>query len=202
LALKKIQTTAYHPRCDGLVERFNKTIIEQLRKLTLTDDFANWEHYLPYALFAYRAMPNETTKESPFFLMYGRQPNFRLDNMWLRKTTLDLNYDSYKFFVSTTLDKTHKLVMENIERAQRKQKQYYDKKTKEKNFKVGELVALNCPQKAKLDKLYKGPFVVVSNDENLPPNTIKIAEVGDNKKIILVTKERVKPWYNSEFRVN
>ena len=39
----KVNTISYHPECDGLVERFNHTF-------TTID----WDHFIPYALFAYR----------------------------------------------------------------------------------------------------------------------------------------------------
>ena len=29
---------------------------------------------LPYVLFAYRASPQKSTRESPFYLLYGRDP--------------------------------------------------------------------------------------------------------------------------------
>ncbi len=32
LGIKKLNTTAYHPQCDGLVERFNRTLKAMLRK--------------------------------------------------------------------------------------------------------------------------------------------------------------------------
>ena len=32
LGIKKLNTTAYHPQCDGMVERFNRTLKKILRK--------------------------------------------------------------------------------------------------------------------------------------------------------------------------
>ena len=32
LGIKKLNTTGYHPQCDGMVERFNRTLIAMLRK--------------------------------------------------------------------------------------------------------------------------------------------------------------------------
>ena len=32
LRTKKLNTTGYHPQCDGMVERFNRTLITMLRK--------------------------------------------------------------------------------------------------------------------------------------------------------------------------
>ena len=35
-------------------------------------DGSNWDSHLPFTLFAYRTSIQESTKESPFFLLYGR----------------------------------------------------------------------------------------------------------------------------------
>ena len=32
----------------------------------------NWDTQIPFVLFAYRSSPQESTCESPFFLLYGR----------------------------------------------------------------------------------------------------------------------------------
>ena len=34
----------------------------------------DWDKQLRYVLFAYRASVQESTKESPFYLLYGRDP--------------------------------------------------------------------------------------------------------------------------------
>lgn len=35
---------------------------------------SEWDKQLPLLLFAYRSVVQESTKESPFFLLYGRDP--------------------------------------------------------------------------------------------------------------------------------
>ena len=77
LGFHKVNTTAYHPQTDGLVERFNRTLTAMLAK-TVQRGGRDWDQHLPYVLFAYRASLQESTQESPFFLLYGRDP--RLPN--------------------------------------------------------------------------------------------------------------------------
>ena len=70
LGFHKANTSAYHPQTDGLVERFNHTLTAMLAK-TAARGGRDWDHHLPYVLFAYRASLQESTKESLFFLLYG-----------------------------------------------------------------------------------------------------------------------------------
>ena len=58
----KVSTTAYHPQTDGLVERFNRTLIDMLVK-TVEKNGRDWDRRLPHVLFAYRASPQESTKD-------------------------------------------------------------------------------------------------------------------------------------------
>ena len=34
----------------------------------------DWDSHLPFVLFAYRASIQESVRESPFYLLYGRDP--------------------------------------------------------------------------------------------------------------------------------
>ena len=73
LGVKKLNTTAYHPQTDGLVERFNRTLTNMLAK-RVERNGPDWDIQLPYVLFAYRSCIQESTQESPFFLVHGRDP--------------------------------------------------------------------------------------------------------------------------------
>ena len=73
MGIHKVNTTAYHPQADGLAEHFNRTLIEMLSKTTDSGE-QDWYLKLRFILFAYRATPQASTGESPFFLLYGRDP--------------------------------------------------------------------------------------------------------------------------------
>ena len=72
MGTKKVNTSAYHPQTDGLVERFNRTLTDMLAKTV--ERGADWDERLPYVLFAYRASEHASTGQSPFMLLYGRDP--------------------------------------------------------------------------------------------------------------------------------
>ena len=69
LGFHKVNTTAYHPQTNGLVERFNRTLTTMLAK-TVERGGRDWDKHIPYVLFAYPASQQESTQESPF---YGRE---------------------------------------------------------------------------------------------------------------------------------
>ena len=73
LDVKKVNTSGYHPQCDCLVERFNGTLTDMIAKTTQTHG-RDWDRHLPYLLYAYKSTMQSSTRESPFFLLYGRDP--------------------------------------------------------------------------------------------------------------------------------
>ena len=57
LGTTKVNTSGYHPQCDGLVEKFNSTLINMLSKSV--DKYGrDWDVHLPYLLFAYTYSPS------------------------------------------------------------------------------------------------------------------------------------------------
>ena len=69
LGVTKSRTTTYHPAGDGLVECFNRSLLQMLRAYVNQND---WEQYLPFVLYAYGTAVHTSTGVSPFELMFGR----------------------------------------------------------------------------------------------------------------------------------
>ncbi|MBN3271675.1 UN93A protein, partial [Polyodon spathula] len=69
-----IRTSVYQPQTDGLVEHFNKTLKQMLRRF-VNQEQKHWALLLPYLLFAVREVLQSWTGFSPFELLYGRQPH-------------------------------------------------------------------------------------------------------------------------------
>ena len=75
LGIKKLNTTAHHPQCDGMIERLNHTFKSTLRKHTVKFG-ADWDTYLPGALWAYRNTPH--TSHLIFCLVMTAAPQPKL----------------------------------------------------------------------------------------------------------------------------
>ena len=128
----------------------------------------DWDQHLPY-IFVYRASMQEPVKESPFYLLYGRDPRLpTLDMDNNAKQEIDVN--TYKGEMAIKFDEAWDLAQNNIKRAQRHQKAYYDKQSKPPRFKVGDRVFVYMPA-AKATKAYKfarpfhGPYRIIEQSD-------------------------------------
>ena len=80
LGIDRIFSAPYHPQSNGRLEVFHKYLKPTLKKLCKKDP-ANWDKYINQVLTSYRITPNLATAESPFFLVYGRDPNLPLHQL-------------------------------------------------------------------------------------------------------------------------
>ena len=167
MGIKKVNTTAYHQQSDGLVERFNRTLLDMLSKAVKAGG-KDWDVHLPYLLFAYRSTVQPSTEESPFFLLYGRDPQLPTDMALsppIVRQTIDV--DDYKSRMLVDMLNAWKLAQENVRKAQRKQKRQHDKHAMDFKFRVGDCVfvlmpAIRSGPAYKLCRPYGGPYRVIS----------------------------------------
>ena len=154
LGFHKVNTSAYHPQTDGLVKRFNRALIDMLAK-TAEQNGKNWDEKLPFVLFAYRTAVQESTGESPFRLLYGRDPKLPTEDALscpVDRTQVDLS--NYKTEVSLNMAEAWKLARERLSKAQTHQKKQHDKLVKNSKFSEGDFVFLYDPS-LKTGKAYK-----------------------------------------------
>ena len=71
--IKHSYTTAYHPQGDGVVERFNRTIVDILSTLCGPTKSC-WPDFVAGACVAYNASTHSATGHTPFLLWFGRSP--------------------------------------------------------------------------------------------------------------------------------
>jgi hypothetical protein len=73
MGIKQHFTTPYHPQTNGQVERFNRTILAQLRAF-VGDDQTTWDRYSHAVTYAYNTQVHSSTGFSPFDLVLSRSP--------------------------------------------------------------------------------------------------------------------------------
>lgn len=190
-------STAYHPASQGVVERFHASLTNMLAAYTSSDQ-KDWPWSLPSVLFAYNTCENKSTKFSPFELLYGRQATLPNDAAITNPAAET---------VDTRLQKVsewRKKATENIQNAQSKMKEYFDKKRTDVKFKVGDKVMLYVPARKvgrtdKLDPKYHGPLTVrkVISDVNYEVE----GKLSSRKNFCdVVHIERLKPYYDDPWR--
>ena len=71
MGIAKTRTTAYHSQCDGLVERQNRTLQDMLAAFA-SEHRDDWDLWIDSAVFAYNTSCHESTRYSPYELIFGR----------------------------------------------------------------------------------------------------------------------------------
>ena len=138
LGVRKLNTTAYDPQCDGMVERLNRTLKTMLRK-HVAKFHGQWDRFLPRVLWAYRNTPHESTKEKPSFLLFGidlKSPTEASPPDSLTPTDLG----SYREELMLSLSSARELAVASIQEAQRSYTSQYDKRANTVDFRLGDWV--------------------------------------------------------------
>ena len=167
LGVKKLNTTAYHPQCDGMVERFNRTLKSMLRKHAAKYG-TQWDTYLHGVLWAYRNTPHESTGEKPSFLLYGFDCRSPTEAALLpRRRVEPVAVDNYREEAMLALSQARDLAVKSVRRAQKRYKAQYDKSATPSEVKVGDWVFVHFPQEEmgrmrKLSRPWHGPYRVCS----------------------------------------
>ncbi|KAG7594102.1 Integrase catalytic core [Arabidopsis thaliana x Arabidopsis arenosa] len=130
-------STAYHPQTDGQSERTIRTLEDMLRACTL-DWGGSWEKHLTLVEFAYNNSYQASIGMSPYEALYGRA--CRTPLCWTP-------VGERMLFGPKIVDETNekmKFLKVKLKEAQDRQKSYADKRRKELEFKVGDLVYLKA----------------------------------------------------------
>lgn len=67
--ITKVSTTAYHPQTDGMVERFNHTLVAMLSHY-VGAELDDWDEYLSAVQYAYNTSVHATTGHTPHEMMH------------------------------------------------------------------------------------------------------------------------------------
>eukprot|EP00731_Ephydatia_muelleri_P019603 Em0012g428a len=177
LGIKRRLTTPYHPQANGLDERFNQTLQNMLVKY-LSSKKDMWSHYLDTCAFAYNTSRHDSTKYTPFMLMFGRRATLPIDVELERQCSEDLckTYWELEEHPYPAVFSEHARILEeakgNIIAAQLRQKETYDKKhCKPGQFQCNQLVLLrNFSRKkvkgGKLTERFLGPYTIINVLQN------------------------------------
>ena len=198
LQVSHIKTSPYHPQTDVLVERFNGTLKKMLNKFA-QEHPKEWDKLIPYLLFAYREVPQESTGFSPFELLFGRHVRGPLDVLkesWETKHKVGDDVLTYVTEMREKLASMTELVQENLAKSQDRQKRWYDQKARSRSLEVGQRALVLLPSSnKKLHAAWQGPYVIKRKigDVNYE------VEMHDKKKRQRIFHiNMLKPWNTPE----
>lgn len=176
LGIQRLRTSVYHPQTDGLVERYNKTIKNMLRKV-ISETGRDWDQKLPLILFAIRTHEQRSTGYSPFEILFGRKARTLLDmasEQWEEEEEEGQPLCKYAAELKSSLSHIWGTVHEHMEKAQTAQKQQYDRNSLLREFQPGDKVLLLLPTtENKLLSKWQGPFVI---ERKITPVTYSVLQ--------------------------
>ena len=145
LGIRKLNTTVYHPECDGMVERFNRTLKTALRKHAATYG-SQWDKYLSGILFAYRNIPHDSTGEKPSYLLFGMDCRTPTEAAFLKPSSLQPgDTQDYREELSFSLSSAREIAAKAVQKAQQRYKASYDHKLKPITYHVSDWVMVKFP---------------------------------------------------------
>ena len=170
LSIRAIFTSPHHAACNGTVERMNGVLKSMLKKVCV-DNPTDWDRYIPAVLFAYREIPNDSLKFSPFELLYGRNVRGPLSILHELMTNSSIDEEvkttyQYVLDLRTKLQETAKNAVKNANISANRYKEYFDRKAKPRKFVKGEEVLIMLPSNSnKFLMQWKGQYTVDSTHE-------------------------------------
>ncbi|XP_063595779.1 uncharacterized protein LOC134772669 [Penaeus indicus] len=140
----------------------------------------DWDRYIPSVLFAYREVPNDTLKFSPFELLYGRKvrgPLSILHDLWTRDDLNDKIKSTYQYVLDlrSRLEESAQLASSHADVSGKMYKAYFDRSAKVCKLNEGDEVLVLLPTSHnKLTMQWKGPYSVVRKHDNGVDYEVKI----------------------------
>ena len=149
-------TPPYRPQYNGKIEGFHKYLKSGIAKHIVNN--MEWDEFTDLATAAYNFVPNVSSKESPFFLMFGRDPYMSLNKL-LSQAMRYLGADECIPNLEV-LQNLLQMTTAQIEYAATKRNQHF-KPVKPHNFKVGDLVLVRNHTSKTFQEKYQDSYRVV-----------------------------------------
>jgi len=193
LGIKQVHGLPYHPQTQGLVERFNATLVDMVRKLVSVDQL-DWDAHLHWLAWAYNTSVHASTGLSPFEVLRGIPPASPLEALAPVVTSAPRSQLEYATAVRSAVESAVALVSSHTAAADAAAKRAYDARHRDVSFAPGDQVMVHVlqPRKGlspKLQSPWKGPWVVVDRVDML---NYRIRR--DDNSLVLVPVSRLKPF--------
>lgn len=165
-SITKTRTTPLDSQSNGLVERFNRSILQHLA-LFVNNHQDNWDCFVPLFIYCYRAAVHEVTGYTPSMTLFGLVIRVPRDLAFSGSPNRCCDPASYVGDLMTRLERIYDFVRGRLSIAFQRMTARYDEHTTHEMFQPGDKVWLYNPlQKRglspKLQRNWQGPFIVVT----------------------------------------
>ena len=174
LGLKHIFSPVYTPQSNGCLEGWHRFFKACIAKY-IRGGGVEWDELVPLAVSAYNFFPCQSSKESPFVLMFGRDPIMPVAKLLEPRPRYYGERGSA--LKMDTLSRLYTVVVQNICKAREKLPK---KKEEPHNFKVKDLVLVKDPDAAVFEPRYQLNFRVTAIFGN---NRIEVQDQKGHKSL-------------------
>ena len=143
LGTKLVTTLPYHPHGNGFVERYNRTLLQDLRKLLHSKELSEWHALLSLSVLRYNTTIHSRTRMTPFRSMFGTEI---LPLEWaVQRADLELREHDEKQ-TTETMAAIEALLCARTKRDRQRVKIWYDERLKHmEKFNPGDAVYVFHP---------------------------------------------------------
>lgn len=170
LGMNKSTTRGYDAAANGLVERFNRTLLAALQRST-PSTYA-WDDRVAYLVFSHNVTPNSTKGYSLFEIIFGKLARFPTSGALPERPRPEYTVDmeTYLQFFNENLDQIRSEVSRNTNDARQRQKEHHDKQPSvaSEKYHAGDKVMVHVPNESnnaayrKLAPRNFGPYEIKS----------------------------------------
>ena len=183
--MTKSRTTPYHAMGNGMTERFNRSLLDMLGTLE-PHQKPNWKPHVAPLVHAYNCTRHESTDQSPYYLMFGREPRLPIDLAFGINNQQQKILTKYIAELRQKMKKAYEIATSSAAQARVKQKAGYDIKARGSTIKEGDrvlvkIVAFDGKHKIS-DRWEDDIYVVVRQPNPMIPVFIVQKESGEGKK--------------------
>jgi transposase InsO family protein len=189
LGVKRSWSTPFHPRTNGLTERFNRTLKGMLKIMT-DGEVVRWEENIPMIQYSYNSADQASVGTSPFYLMYGRHPRSPLELRLRVPRRYQEDVEAWAQQVAQAREKA----VDSILKAQVEQEREFDARRRESPFNVGDHAWVRVEQvprgaNPKTFSSMRGPYRVVGVSED--GLTVSVSHMNRPEIVQVVHAERL-----------
>ncbi len=202
LGIHKTRSSPYHPSSNGMVERFNSTLLNMVSVFVQANQ-KDWDQNLELLTAAYRSSKHEGTGFSPNLLFMGREVNLPIDLLLgvpLNDEHLAASECDYVADLRERMTAVFETARENLQRNSERQKRDYDVRLSVNNFQQGDLVYMLdstkvVGQSPKLKaNVWQGPCLILRKISDL----LFELKPGQKKRAKILHHDRLKPYVSDD----